>query len=147
MYFFFWNWSSCPWRVKWKHMVQSPTIPRQINFASGQTRASPPTDHWAWICWCSSMRYSSLFSPEDTMSLFFASPDIWPLAYAWTGHILWDWQQKRELWEKEAALLHAPAGHSWWCKVSQPNVCWKPIHQRGGVKSQHLDGANAGLQR
>lgn len=82
-------------------MVQSPTIPRQINSASGQTRANPPTDHWAWICWCSSMRYSSLFSPEETMSLFFPPALIFgPLTLLWQG-IFYEIDSKNESCEKK----------------------------------------------
>lgn len=80
-------------------------------------------------------------------NLIFPRPDSWPFGCTSTGDILWDWQQEWELWEKEAALFHAPAGCSWWCKVLQLNVCWKSIHQRGGVKNQYLDGANTWLQR
>lgn len=117
-------------------------IPWQINSASGQMRASPPTDRWVWICWCSSMRYNSFFSTSFCPAVIF-----WSFDYTSIGHILWDWQQERELWEKEAALLHAPAGCSRWCKVSHLNICWKSIHQRGGGKNQRLDGAIASLKR
>lgn len=99
---FFWNYTSCPWRVNLKHTVQSPTIPPQINSASGQTKANPLMDQWAWICWCSSMRYSSNFSLEETMTPP-SPPKPWHLALClrfWQG-IFYEIDSKNESCEKK----------------------------------------------
>ena len=59
------------------------------------------------------------------------------------GNILWDWQQKPDLWEKDAAMHHPSSTNSWWRQVSGYDKQRESIHWRRGNKGQHVGGINA----
>lgn len=63
------------------------------------------------------------------------------------GGVLWDWQQKPELWEEVLAMQPAPSGYSRRRSISCCLQHWESLHRRRGLKSQRVVRVDGRLER